>query len=278
VSWELDPVVLAGAAVTLALFARGWLRLRRRGRTDLAGAGHALLFFLGVAVATVALVSPLDGLGEERSLAAHMLQHVAVGDIAPALLVVALRGPLVFFVVPAAAARAVARHRVLRRGLGTLLQPRVAFAVWALALGLWHVPAAYDYALAHPLAHRLEHLSFVLGATLAWLQLVDPARRATLDRAGRLGFAVCMFAATAVLSGVLLGSGTPLYPSYTDVSEPLFGLSPLRDQAVAGLVMLVESTLALGACTAALLGSGAAARLPVRTAPILRRHALKEHA
>jgi cytochrome c oxidase assembly factor CtaG len=277
VSWELDPVVLAGAAVTLALCAQGWLRLRRRGRTDLAGAGRAVLFLLGVTIATVALVSPLDELGEERSLAAHMLQHVAVGDVAPALLVVAIRGPLVFFVLPAAVARFVARRRGLRRGLGTLLDPRAAFAVWALALGLWHVPAAYDYALAHPLAHRLEHLSFALGATLAWLQLVDPARRGALDRAGRLSFAVCMFAATAVLSGVLLGSGSVLYPSYADVSEPLFALSPLRDQALAGLVMLAESTLALGACTAALLGTRASARTPIRVAPLVQRHALKEH-
>ncbi len=163
--WQLDPGVLAGAGVALAFFAQGWLRLRRRSR---AGWDRAALFCLGIAVATLALVSPLHEIGEASLLSAHMLQHVALGDIAPALLVVALRGPLTFFFLPAALLRRLARLRPLRRALSLLLRPRVGFGVWALTLGLWHVPAAYDYALTHPLAHELEHVSFMTGGLLVW--------------------------------------------------------------------------------------------------------------
>jgi len=170
--WQLDPGVLAGAGVALAFFAQGWLRLRRRSR---AGWDRAALFCLGIAVATLALVSPLHEIGEASLLSAHMLQHVELGDIAPALLVVALRGPLTFFFLPAALLRRLARLCPLRRALSLLLRPRVGFGVWALTLGLWHVPAAYDYALTHPLAHELEHVSFMTGGLLVWAQLVDPA-------------------------------------------------------------------------------------------------------
>jgi putative membrane protein len=238
--WELDPGVLLGAGVALALFAQGFVRLRRRGR---AGWERAVLFSLGVAVATLALVSPLHEISESV-LAGHMLQHVLLGDVAPALLVVALRGPLTFFFLPVFVLRPLARRRLLRRVLACLLRPRVSFSVWALSLGVWHVPAAYDYALTHPLAHQFEHVYFMLGGVLVWTQLVDPARRQALSRAGRLVYAVSLFAAGQALADVLVFS-RPLFPSYDD---PLFGLSPRSDQQLAGLVMLVEQTLALGVC------------------------------
>jgi hypothetical protein len=44
---------------------------------------------------------PLDEAGDGYLLSAHMLQHVLIGDAAPALALVALRGPLLFFLLPA---------------------------------------------------------------------------------------------------------------------------------------------------------------------------------
>jgi len=251
--WELDPGVLAGAGVALVLFAQGFVRLRRRGRADLAGLGRGAVFALGVAIATLALVSPLDAIGEDSLLSAHMLQHVAIGDVAPALLVVGLRGPLTFFWLPAAVLGPLARRRPLRRLLGWLLRPKVSFGIWALSLGLWHVPAAYDYALTHQLVHDLEHVSFMAGGLLVWAQLVDPARRRALSRNGRLAFAACLFAAGLVLADVLIFASGPLFPSYAVEPERLLGLSPLDDQRLAGLVMLVEQGLALSACVVLLV-------------------------
>jgi putative membrane protein len=264
--WQLDPGVLAAAGVALTLFCQGWIRLRRRGRADLAGLDRVLVFGLGVAVATLALVSPLDAIGEDYLLSAHMLQHVLVGDVAPALLVVGLRGPLTFFFVPAPVLRPLARRRALRRSLAALLRPEVSFGVWALSIGLWHVPAAYDYALANPLVHTLEHLSFMTGGLLVWAQLVDPARRRSLTHVGRLAYAACLFAAGQALADILVVASGTLYPSYSSPPRQLLGLSPHRDQQLAGLVMLVEQLVALGACSAFLL-------LPLRrgsTRPVLR--------
>jgi putative membrane protein len=236
-------VIVAGGALALAVFVQAFVRLRRRGRPDLAGLDRAALFVLGIAVVGVALLSPLDEVAERSRLSAHMLQHVLIGDVAPALLVVAIRGPLTFFLLPPAVLRRLARIRTLRSLLGLCLRPRVAFAIWVLALGLWHVPGAYDYALAHPLAHDAEHLSFMAGGMLVWMQLVDPARRRALGRSGRLAFACCLFVAGQVLAVILLLSAAPLYATYAS----------LHDQQLAGLVMLVEQALSLGVCAAFLL-------------------------
>jgi cytochrome c oxidase assembly factor CtaG len=96
-AWSPEPTVLVASIVAIALFARAFVKLRRRGRRDHAGWTHAAPFLLGVGVLTLALVSPLDAIGDEYLLSAHMLQHAVIGDLAPALLVLGARGPLTLF-------------------------------------------------------------------------------------------------------------------------------------------------------------------------------------
>jgi Cytochrome c oxidase caa3 assembly factor (Caa3_CtaG) len=102
-----------------------------------------------------------------------MLQHVLLGDAAPALALVALRGSLLFFVLPASVLRLLGHRRLLRGTLAFLLRPSVSLAVWALVIGACHLPAAYDYALGHQAVHDVEHLSFPRRWP-AWAQLVNP--------------------------------------------------------------------------------------------------------
>ncbi len=71
--WELAPFVFLAAGLAIALFGQALVRLRRRGRKDDVGPARALLFLAGVALATLALVSPLDRASEEYLLSAHML-------------------------------------------------------------------------------------------------------------------------------------------------------------------------------------------------------------
>ena len=252
-AWEAPVAVLAGAAFALALFGQAFVRLRRRGRRDHAGWDRAALFSLAVALGTLALVSPLDYVGEEYLLSAHMLQHVVIGDLAVALAIVAIRGPLTFFLIPAAVLGRLARLGGLRALLAFLLRPKVAFALWALVIAAWHVPAAYDYTLTHQAVHDVEHLSFVVVGVLVWTQLVDPARRRELTTVGRLALAIALFAAGQVLADVLIFAQRPLYGAYAEQPDRLLGLSPLADQRLAGLVMMGEQLLTLGTFVALLL-------------------------
>lgn len=252
-AWEAAPAVLAGAALASALFIQGFIRLRRRGRTDLAGWSRAVLFFLGLAVLVLALVSPLDTIGEEYLFSAHMLQHVLIGDAAPALMLLALRGPLLFFFLPAAALVPLAHCRPVRAMLSFLVRPRVTVLVWATVVAVWHIPALYDYTLTHQVTHDLEHTLFLVAGLLVWYQLIDPARRGALTRGGRVALAVGIFAAGQVLAMVLFFSLDPLYPAYAAETERLLGLTPLTDQRLAGVVMMFEQALTLGTCAAILL-------------------------
>ena len=114
-AWDPAPAILAGAGLTLLLFARAFVRLRRLGRTDHAPWSRLLFFLLAVTLGTLALVSPLDEIGDTYLLSGHMLQHVLIGDVAPALALVALRGPLLFFVLPRCVVRPLARSHSARR-------------------------------------------------------------------------------------------------------------------------------------------------------------------
>jgi cytochrome c oxidase assembly factor CtaG len=199
-------------------------------------------------------VSPLDAIGEEYLLWVHMTQHVLIGDVAPALLMLAVRGPLTFFLLPAPALRPLARVRPLRAFLHFLLRPSVSFSCWASAVAVWHVPACYDYALANQWAHDLEHTSFILVGCLVWAQLVDPARRSALPTlTRRLYYAGALFLTGHLLVHPILFAGGPVYRPYREQDERLLGLSPLGDQHLAGLVMTVDQLLTLGTFVLVLL-------------------------
>lgn len=256
--WIAPPVVVALAAVAIALFTQAVIRLRRRGRADLAGADRVLLFAAGLVLVVLPLVSPLDGVADRYLLSAHMLQHVLIADAGPALLVLALRGPLGFFLVPAPFLRRLAAARPLLR---VLVRPDVAFLVWVATILGWHFPSAYDYTLLHPWAHELEHATFVLAGTLAWIQIVDPARRGHLTRGGRALVAFGMLAfGTAIVDGLLF-SPAPAYAVYAAQPHRVFGLSALLDQRLGAVVMFAEQALAVGAALVLLL------RPSLRTAP-----------
>jgi cytochrome c oxidase assembly factor CtaG len=167
-----------------------------------------------------------------------MLQHLLIGDVAPALLLLAVRGPLLAFVIPVAAARFLGRHA---RALGVLGNPVVAAGVWILAVAAWHVPAAYDAALTNSHLHDLEHATFMVAGFLVWWQLIDPARRGRLSVGGRAALAGVVFLAGQGLCDVLLFSPTALYRAYS-----------VAGQQDAALVMGAEQFLTLGTCVALL--------------------------
>src|SRR5262249_38851919 len=143
-AWSFSPLVLLGALAGAACFAQGFWRLRRRGRRDHAPWSRAALFGAALSIGVLALVSPIDAIGERSLLSVHMLQHVLIADVAAALAILALRGPLGLFAVPRPLLRGIGRSRSLRRGLAVLLRPQVSLALWATAFLAWHVPAAYE--------------------------------------------------------------------------------------------------------------------------------------
>jgi len=244
--WSLPPSVLAMTGLVLALFIHGMWRLRRRGRSDLAGWDRLVLFVAGLTLIVFALASPLDPIGEEYLLSAHMLQHMALVDLGPALLLLAVRGPLLFFILPAAILGPIARNSWVRNTLGFLVKPAVAIAIWCAVFAFWHVPSLYQRAIREGVLHDLEHISYLIAGLLIWTVLIDPAQHNRVRRSVRIGTAVVVFAAGQILSEILLFSSKVYYPLYELQPDRLFGISALTDQRYAGAIMMIEQALVIG--------------------------------
>jgi cytochrome c oxidase assembly factor CtaG len=239
-SWSLSPGVLIASALVLGVYVRRWLAVRGSGSPR--AHVEAPLWRLGCFVASVlvgalALISPIDSLADQLFFA-HMIQHMLLLDLAPIL------GILGFTkVILRPVTRAV--HE-LERKAGPLAHPAFAVLVYVTAIWAWHVPAAYDLAVRHPLVHVLEHLTFVLAGSLYWWHLLSPIRaRLRLDGMGP----VIYMASTKVLVGAL-GMGlafapSALYPYYEHLGR-VWGISARDDQGIAGLIMAVEQSLVMG--------------------------------
>ena len=110
---------------------------------------------------------PIDGLGEDYLFSAHMVQHVLLGDIAPALLLLSL-SRVILRPATRRLMRGRARARAASRTRGR------ASPSGSVLMYLWHIPALYDAALENPLVHLLEHVSF-FTAGRGGVVAADPA-------------------------------------------------------------------------------------------------------
>ena len=254
-SWRWHAIwpVLIGIALTLAAFGQAFVRLRRRGRSDHAPWSRAALAVAATAILGIALCSPIDAIGERYLLSVHMLQHVMLGDLAPALVLLAVRGPLAVFLVPKPILRRVAHWEGPRAFLAAVLHPAIAVSLWAITYATWHLPPLYQAALRNPTVHELEHATFTICGLLVWAQLIDPTRRLRLTRKARLGVALGTFLAGQLLADVLIFSYSPYYGQYAAEPWRIAGIGALADQRIAGVVMMTEQLATFGVCIAILL-------------------------
>ncbi|WP_454715622.1 cytochrome c oxidase assembly protein [Caulobacter segnis] len=160
------------------------------------------------------------------------------------LLLVAFVSPLCAMSSALFAARTV--HHVL---LVTVAAPLIAWslprpprpqslAAWTGAFVVvfwaWHAPAAYGWAMSSHLAYGLMQASLLLTATGAWRAV----------RAARPAGAVSALLATTVLMGllgaILTFAPRALYAPHA-LTTTAWGLTPLEDQQIAGLIMWIPA-------------------------------------
>jgi putative membrane protein len=248
-SWSFDPIAILALVAASYLYAR--MYRRAASRSDAIGAGHWVPYAAGIAVLAIALLSPIDAIGSGWLLSAHMLQHVLLSDVAPALILLGLRSPVLQLGLPKPALRAVAPGGRWGRVLGLLTSPWVAIPLWAAATWVWAIPAVFDFAAQHSVAHAFEHATlFYTGLALWWL-IVDPLTRVrvrpTGERLALLGFTRLASAAICV---PLTWMTSVQYPLYASASRG-FGLSALADQQLAGAGMCFIEFLVFGIAFAA---------------------------
>jgi putative membrane protein len=233
--WLPDPLQLAPLAVLVAVYVRRFRRARREAGGRGAGLPQAAAFTGGVLALLAALVSPIDDLGESYLFSAHMLQHVLLGDIAPALLLLSLSRVIL---------RPVTRRlNRVERALGPLASPWTGIAIWLVLMYLWHVPAFYDAALEHPVVHLLEHTAFFTAGLMVWWPLIQPVpMRRRLRGLQTVVYIATAKAGLAALGLYLTWSSHVLYDYYETVPR-VWGLTAIGDQNTGGAIMMVEQSL-----------------------------------
>jgi putative membrane protein len=235
--WFSDPAVLAPLVLLAGIYVWRFREARREAGGRGAGPLQALAFAGALLALLVALVSPLDGLGENYLFSAHMVQHLLLGDIAPLLLLVSLSR-----VIMRPATRRLVR---VERALGPLASPLTALLLWLFVMYLWHVPALYDAAVENPFVHLVEHVSFFAAGIALWWPLIQPVpMRHRLTGMQPLGYVAGAKAGLAALGLYLAWSTTALYPYYEHTPR-IWGLSPVEDQNIGGVLMMAEQSLTL---------------------------------
>jgi putative membrane protein len=231
--WSFDPGIVIPLAITALFYLIGQRAATARQRA---------FFWTGWAVLTLALISPLHEMGEQL-FSAHMAQHEILMLIAAPLLV--LSRPLVPMLhgMPFEWRRTVGRWsktRPVRSLWKRITDPFTAWWIHAAALWIWHFPPLFDATIGNEWIHAAQHLSFFLSALLFWWSLFYARGR------NPYGSGVLYVFTTAIHTGILgalLTLTTRLwYPAYAN-STAAWGLTPLEDQQLGGLIMWVPASL-----------------------------------
>lgn len=250
-AWNLQPlllVVLIGGGWAYAVGVR--LLWARAGVGRGVGRGRVAAFAGGMLTLIVALVSPLDALSGAL-FSAHMAQHLLLILLAAPLLALGEPETALLWALPRGGRRRVG-HWWKRSGARAvwhaLARLPVAWLVSVIALWAWHVPALYQAALGNEALHAAEHASFVLTAALVWWALLHGKRGRPAYGAGVIAvFGLALQG--GALGALMTFAAAPWYPAYAGSVAP-WGLSPLDDQQLAGLIMWIPAgvTYLLAAC------------------------------
>jgi putative membrane protein len=179
------------------------------GRAANARAGWASL----VLMATI-FISPLCALSSAL-FSARVLHHVLlIAAVAPLL---ALAFPMRRLPSPSLAALV---------GLHTII------------LWVWHMPAPYEWALASVPAYWLMEASLLVSAWLLWRSIFVSTALPGLA----LFALVATIAQMGLLAALIVFAPRPLYAVHF-ASTAAWGMNPLADQQLAGLLMWVPASL-----------------------------------
>ncbi len=234
--WEFDPGIVIPLVFSAALYALG--SRRHVGLTPT----QRFCFWTGWLSLVIALVSPLHPLGEQL-FSAHMLQHEILMLISAPLLVVSR--PLVTFLwaLPFEWRRTLGRWSKVgsvRNSWLWLTAPLTAWSIHAIAIWVWHAPPLFDATLDSDLVHTAQHLSFFLSALLFWWALFYAHGRRSYGSGVLYIFTTALH--TGILGALLTFAPHPWYAPYANTTQA-WGLTPLQDQQIGGLIMWVPASI-----------------------------------
>jgi cytochrome c oxidase assembly factor CtaG len=240
--WSWEPTVLLGLAALVAAYVIAWRRRLLSDDDDVSpwvGSPRLRPWFFGtgVAVGFIALLSPIDTGGDQYLFSLHMVQHLLLMMVAPPLCLLGLAGMR---------SPAEGPPGPWRRAWATLVNPWSATLIFSGVLLVWHIPALYDATLTTEPIHVVEHLSFIAVGVVFWWPIIDPMRGSDQQRWVGTFAKIAMLVASGVpptVLGLIFTVAPHAFYDFYARAPRLWGLSPVIDQQLAGVVMFGAGNL-----------------------------------
>jgi putative membrane protein len=237
--FSVHPSIVVGVAAVAAVYE--WRARQGAREAALLGApvnvlhpGHRAAFYGALLVLFASLNGPLHDLSDEYLFSAHMVQHLMLQ------LVVA---PLALLGIPGWMLRPALRAPGVRRAAYRVTRVAAAFALFNVIMAAWHLPPLYNLALAHHPVHIVQHVTFLVASVIMWWPLAGSLPE--LPRPSYPAQILYCFLLTIPMSIVavyITYADRVLYPLYA-VAPRVFGISPLEDQRLGGLIMWIPGGL-----------------------------------
>lgn len=244
-AWHFDLPVVIPALLLGFFYARGLYRWRERNRQH--PWWRTALYYLGLSTLVLSIVSPIDSLGSHH-FSMHMVQHELIMLVGVPLILLGapttpvLRGMPKWLRLGVVAG--LAGDSVVRFVWRFLTQPLIALTLYTVVLIAWHmVPGWYDAAVRHEGIHFLQHFTFAGTAFLFWWNVIDPAPlQSSMGFLVRMLYVVAAGTAQSVVAAMLTLGDRVIYDVYLE-ARPIFGISPLADQELGGLIMWIPGQM-----------------------------------
>jgi putative membrane protein len=195
-----------------------------------------LSFASGLLVLFAALNGPIHDLSDYYLFSAHMVQHLLLTLVVTPLLIAGTPGGMLRPLVRGRRSAAIAR---------IVTSPGLCFAVYNVTLIAWHLPPLYNLAMARHAVHIVQHLCFLAASTLMWWPLMAPLPELPrLSYPKQMLYVVALMLPMSVVGMYLTYAERPLYPAYESAPR-IWGVSPLEDQLIGGLIMWIPGGFAL---------------------------------
>jgi putative membrane protein len=195
---------------------------------------QGLSFFAGLVVMFLSLNGPVHDISDYYLFSGHMVQHLMLTIVVPPLLLMGTPGWML---------RPALQFPVIRSAAAAITNPTAAFTIFNVVLAGWHLPPLYNSAMFHHEVHILQHLMFLMASVIMWWPMLSPLPELPrLSYPGQMLYSFLMTLPMTVLSIFIVYADHVLYPAYASAPR-LWGLSPLEDQRLGGLIMWIPGGL-----------------------------------
>jgi putative membrane protein len=223
-AWTCNLAALVSSGVALAAYLWGF------------GVNRRIVYLLaGLGVFVFTLSSPLNALAAGYLFSAHMLQHILLLLIVPALLLMSL--PRCVSVGPR----------------WVISNPFIGWTSGVGAMWLWHARPLCNAAVSSQLVNAAQISSLLLLGAIFWRQILAPREDERMSPPGAVLYLFSACVACSILGILITFSPVSVCPIYAQPSadrlvilnliQSNWGITPDKDQQIGGLLMWVPICL-----------------------------------